>query len=113
MLKPVFWGVSGKPMFTNPKVLGLVSAYLPYRDVATSKQTGLIRLISEENSGLAHVVPMDAVIELTSILARVMDECTASGQQTISWEAFADAMSAARDDAASPGQSSTDPAGGT
>ena len=69
ILKPVLSGASGVPRFTTPKVLGLVSAYLPYRDVAMSKQTGLIRLISEENSGLAKVVPMDAVIELTSILA--------------------------------------------
>ena len=60
-----------------------------------SKQTGLIRLISEENSGLAKVVPMDAVIELTSILARVMEEGIASGQQTTPWQAFADALGAA------------------
>ena len=110
ILKPVIWGT---PRFTNPKVLGLVSAYLPYQDVARSEQTGLIRLISEENSGLAKVVPMDAVIELTSILARVMDESTASGQQNISWQAFADAVGAARDNAASLGQSTADPAGGT
>ena len=110
ILKPVIWGT---PRFTNPKVLGLVSAYLPYQDIARSEQTGLIRLMSEENSGLAKVVPMDAVIELTSILARVMDESIASGQQTISWQAFADAVGAARDNAASLGQSTADPAGGT
>ena len=110
ILKPVIWGT---PRFTKPKVLGLVSAYLPYQDVARSEQTGLIRLISEENSGLAKVVPMDAVIELTSILARVMDESTASGQQTVPWQAFVDAVGAARDDAASSGQSTADPAGGT
>ena len=50
----------------------------------------------QENSGLAKVVPMDAVIELTSILARVIDERTASGQQTIPWQAFADAVGAVK-----------------
>ena len=113
ILKPVIWGFGERRRFSRPKVLGLVSAYLPYQDVARSEQTGLIWLISEENSGLAKVVPMDAVIELTSILARVMDESTASGQQTISWQAFADAVGAARDNAASLGQSTADPAGGT
>ena len=82
-------------------------------DIAARAGGGLIRLISEENSGLAKVVPMDAVIELTSLLARVMDESIASGQQTISWQAFADAVGAARDNAASLGQSTADPAGGT
>ena len=91
------------PGLPTPKVIGLVSAYLPYRDVAMSEQTGLIRLISEENSGLAKVVPMDAVIELTSILARVIDEHTASGQQIIPWQAFADAVGAARAKSGSDG----------
>ena len=112
ILKPVLWGFGKGRRFTTPKIIGLVSGYLPYRDVARSEQTGLVRLIAEENSGLATVVPMNAVIELTSILARVMDESTASGQQTVSWEAFADAMGAATDDAASSG-STADPVGGT
>ena len=101
ILKPVIWGAM--PRFTTPKVIGLISAYLPYRDVAMSEQTGLIRLISEENSGLAKVVPMDAVIELTSILARVIDEHTASGQQIVPWQAFADAVGAARAKSGSDG----------
>ena len=95
ILKPVIFGSSREPWFDQPKVLGLVSAYLPYRDIAMSKQTGRVRLISEENSGLAKVVPMDAVIELTSILARVIGERTASGQKT-TWQAFTDALEAER-----------------
>ena len=94
ILKPVLWGAL--PRFTTPKVIGLVSGYMSYQNVAMSKQTGRRRLISKENSGLAKVVPMDAVIELTSILARVIDERTASGQQTIPWQAFADAVGAVR-----------------
>ena len=37
---------------------------------------------------------MDAVIELTSIMARVFDERTASGQKTTPWQALADAVGA-------------------
>ena len=114
VLKPVIWGFGDRHRFDAPKVIGLVSAYLPYRDVARSEQTGLIRLVSEENSGLAKVVPMDAVIELTSILARVIAEHRASGKPTTPWQAFTDAVGVARDDAASSGDQPTgDPVGGT
>lgn len=114
ILKPVMWGFGTKRRFSQPKVIGLVSAYLPYRDVAKSEQTGLIRLISEENSGLARVVPIDAVIELTSILARVMEDYRASSQPT-PWQALVDAVdAAARGDAASSGEPlAADPAGRT
>lgn len=113
ILKPVIWGFGKGPRFGEPKLIGLVSAYLPYRDIARSEQTGLIRLISEENSGLAKVVPMDAVIELTSILARVMSEHSAAGRRT-PWSAIAGAVSAARDHAGlARGQSSSTPGEGT
>lgn len=92
ILKPVMWSASNARRFTRPKVLGLVSAYLPYRDVARSEQTGLVRLVSEENSGLATVVPMDAVSDLTSILSRVFDEFDASGEEPATWEALSNAV---------------------
>ena len=92
ILKPVMWSASGARRFTRPKVLGLVSAYLPYQDVARSEQTGRVRLVSEENSGIATVVPMGAVIELTSILSRVFNEFDASGEESVTWEALSDAV---------------------
>ncbi len=55
-------------------MLGLVASYLPYRDVAISQQTGRVRLVSEENSGLARVIPIDLVVKLTSVIARVFDD---------------------------------------
>lgn len=73
VLKPVLWSASHRSKIIRPRLLGLVAAYLPYQDVATSRQTGRIRLVSEENSGLAQVVPIDAVVELTSIIAEVFD----------------------------------------
>jgi hypothetical protein len=45
-------------------VIGLVDAYKPYQDVAISQQTGRPRVSFEENSGLAVIVPADAIIKL-------------------------------------------------
>ncbi|MDE0043175.1 MAG: serine protease [Candidatus Poribacteria bacterium] len=83
----VFPGNSGGPVFAKPtlhtygeaiihaKLIGMVSSYLPYQEIAVSEQTGLRRMIFEENSGLATVVPIDAIQETISIAAkRYMDE---------------------------------------
>ncbi len=78
VLKPVLWSASHKPKISHARLLGLVAAYLPYQDVAISRQTGRMRLVSEENSGLAQVVPIDAVVELTSVIAEVFDESPGS-----------------------------------
>ena len=73
VLKPVITSIKQRPMISRARLLGLVAAYLPYQDFAISQQTGRVRLVSEENSGLAKVVPIDTVIELTSIIAEVYD----------------------------------------
>ncbi len=73
----VFPGNSGGPVVlatnvnflqgTKPQerayLIGMVRSYLPYRDVAFSGQTGEARLLSEENSGLAEVIPVDYLNE--------------------------------------------------
>ena len=71
----IFPGNSGGPVFLKPEslsiqgtksnrrcvLLGMVSKYLPYRETAVSTQTGLTRMIFEENSGLGVVEPFDAI----------------------------------------------------
>ena len=73
----IFPGNSGGPVITKPEnfsikgtknnsralLLGMVSSYLPYEDIAVSKQTGRVRVIFQENSGLATVVPVDVIRE--------------------------------------------------
>jgi S1-C subfamily serine protease len=73
----VFPGNSGGPVVSVPNLnaiqgtkiqdhshlIGVVRGYLPYNDVAISQQTGQVRMISQENSGLAEVLPMDYVDE--------------------------------------------------
>lgn len=73
----VFPGNSGGPVVSKPEMLkiegtksineafliGIVSSYMPYRDVAVSQQTMLPRVIFEENSGLAIVIPVDYIMD--------------------------------------------------
>ena len=44
-------------------VLGVVYQFLPYTDVAISRQTNRPRITFEENSGLASVVPAEYIEE--------------------------------------------------
>jgi hypothetical protein len=73
-----FPGNSGSPAFTRPgpvgfapdgivlggsgcRFIGIVGEYLPYSEVAFSKQTGRPRVVFEENTGLAKVWPVQAL----------------------------------------------------
>ncbi|MEN6615143.1 MAG: hypothetical protein ABFD12_01160 [Syntrophorhabdus sp.] len=38
-------------------LVGIVSSFIPYREVAVSEQTRRPRIVFEENSGLANLVP--------------------------------------------------------
>ena len=69
--KPVLWSSNNRPRFTQPKLIGMVSAYLPYTDIAWSLQSEppRMKMVAEENSGLAEVVPIDAIQETISIAA--------------------------------------------
>lgn len=47
-------------------LLGVVSSYIPYTDIAVSQQSKRPRITFEENSGLTIVVPADKILELMS-----------------------------------------------
>jgi len=71
----VFPGNSGGPVVSKPEVLsiagtgsqdrayliGIVSSYIAYRERAVSEQTGVLRLLLEENSGLAAAYLVDSI----------------------------------------------------
>ena len=73
----IFPGNSGGPVFTRPEhtfitgtksftrccLIGIVSSYVPYQESAVSTQTGKVRMMFEENSGLGIVVPVDQIRE--------------------------------------------------
>ena len=52
------------PILNEQRLIGLISAYIPYVDVAISNQTKRARISFEENSGLCIAVPVDDILEL-------------------------------------------------
>lgn len=61
--------IQGKGLITSPFIneehlVGLVTGFLPYRETAISQHTKRPRVVFEENSGLAKIVPADAIKEL-------------------------------------------------
>ena len=77
----IFPGNSGGPVFLRPSVvaidgtksnpisylIGMASGYIPYRDMSVSLQTNEITLMIAENSGIAKVVPCDAIAETVRV----------------------------------------------
>lgn len=71
----IFPGNSGSPVVIRPTdfgigrsktpiasyLIGMVAGYLPYQDIAISPQTKETRIMFEENSGLAQIIPMDSI----------------------------------------------------
>ena len=78
----VFPGNSGGPVVTRPEAIaikgteslggawlvGVVSGYVPYQDVAISLQTNRPRVIFEENSGMAAAIPIDRVLDAIGVV---------------------------------------------
>lgn len=73
-----FPGNSGGPIISRPEnlslmqtpsnpaanLIGILSAYIPYKDVLISQQTQDIRMVQTENSGLTIVHPVDRIKEV-------------------------------------------------
>jgi hypothetical protein len=55
--------IEGAKSQNHVLLAGLVVSYIPYFDVAISEQTHRERIVFEENSGLADVIPTDAIDE--------------------------------------------------
>lgn len=55
--------VSSTNSYNKSSLIGIVAAYLPYKDIAVSAQTGRQRIVFEENSGLTIIYPVDYILE--------------------------------------------------
>ncbi|MCC6438931.1 MAG: trypsin-like peptidase domain-containing protein [Acidimicrobiales bacterium] len=64
ILRPERTTIEGTPSPQRALLLGLVRSYVPYRDVATSSQTGRARIVFEENTGLCSATLIDVVADL-------------------------------------------------
>jgi len=81
----IFPGNSGGPVITKPEMIsvdgtqavdkaaliGMITSYVPYKDVAISQRTQRPRVVFEENSGLAAAVPSDFILQ-------AIDHCLAT-----------------------------------
>lgn len=63
LFKPEMFSIEGTRSVSKAGLIGIVASYLTYKDTAVSQQTGQPRVIFEENSGLAVVIPVDYVME--------------------------------------------------
>ena len=67
LLKPELASIEGTKSNSKCGLIGMVSSYLPYQEIAVSTQTDRPRMIFEENSGLGIVVPHDLIQETVEI----------------------------------------------
>lgn len=65
--RPEHISIEGTPQNTNANLIGILSAYIPYKETLYSRQTGHIRMIQEENSGLTIVHPVDRIKEVVEL----------------------------------------------
>ena len=77
VVKPDAFAIGELKPNTSALLLGMVSSYVPYRDVAVSEQTGNVRVIFEENSGLVNIVPADTIHQTVERLRARLGESTA------------------------------------
>ncbi len=73
LLKPEITFIQGTKSNNRCGLIGMVSNYLPYQEIAVSTQTGRPRMIFEENSGLGRVVPHDLIQETVKIATDQLD----------------------------------------
>ena len=67
LLKPETMSIQGTQNHPDPLLIGVVDAYQPYREPAVSLQTREARIVFEENSGLANILPIDYVNRRNSL----------------------------------------------
>ena len=67
VLKPEGVAIKDTTRITHSLLIGMIRSYISTRDVAVSKQTGEPRIIFEENSGLAEVVPINLIKETLAL----------------------------------------------
>lgn len=65
--RPELISINGVPQITSSNLIGILSAYIPYKETLYSRQTGRVRMFQEENSGLTIVHPVDRIKEVVEL----------------------------------------------
>ncbi|WP_242903469.1 serine protease [Lysobacter sp. CFH 32150] len=71
VISPELASITGTQAIHRSALIGIVKSYVPYQDVAISKQTGNARVIFEENSGLALVETVDSIRTAVELCHRI------------------------------------------
>jgi hypothetical protein len=67
VLCPSAIAIQGTKSINKADLIGVVKSYVPYSDLAISHQTRRPRIVFEENSGLAAVEPVDAILATVAL----------------------------------------------
>jgi hypothetical protein len=70
ILCPSALAIQGTKTIAKADLIGVVKSYVPFRDLAVSSQTRSPRIMFEENSGLAAVEGVDAILETIDLANR-------------------------------------------
>lgn len=81
VLRPVVGAITGTHAQNEAFLIGVVLSYRPYEEAAISPQTGRARILFQENSGLADILPIDYIDEAIR-LHRESDLNSAPGKST-------------------------------
>lgn len=65
--RPELISIEGTPTNKSANLIGILSAYIPYRDTLVSQQTNVNMMIQQENSGLTVVHPVDRIKEVVEL----------------------------------------------
>lgn len=65
--RPEYISINNTPSNSSANLIGVLSAYIPYRDTLISQQTHQNIMIREENSGLTVVHPVDRIKEVIEL----------------------------------------------
>lgn len=80
--RPEHMSINGTPYNRSANLIGILSAYIPYRETLYSRQTGSDRMIMEENSGLTIVHPVDRIREVVELEWARVEQGKASNNVT-------------------------------
>lgn len=64
IIHPEPFVITGTSPIQNAYLIGIVTSYVTYRDVAVSPKTGQQRVVFEENTGLTNVLSVDCINEV-------------------------------------------------
>ena len=84
--RPERLSIVGTPTNVSANLIGILSAYIPYRETLFSRQTGRDRMIQEENSGLTVVFPVDRIKEVVELEWKRIKDLEASRRSVVEKE---------------------------